>query len=234
MNLGLDSNTTFLGVSNGNLTISRIGTSPQTKLSLISDTIEFQLPNYTDSTKKFIKKLDNQGKVEYSSISIKDLSDVDSSAIPTQGNVLTWTGIKYAPVAPSSGSSTSVTNAQLLNSQPPSYYLDYANFTGTPPSQINYSLTEQSTNLKWVDNKTIYQITIIIASNQVNSNLSLSGINGTIDNIIDIQGVFTSNAASITPIQGQSSVGNILFVNKTNKTINSYAEGNITIRYTKQ
>lgn len=69
--------------------------------------------------------------------SIDDLSDVDTTTVaPSTGQVLKWDGAKWAPGtdATTGGSGT---DADTLDGQDGSYYLNYNNFTNTPTIPTN-------------------------------------------------------------------------------------------------
>jgi hypothetical protein len=77
--------------------------------------------------------------------SINDLTDVDTATIPpSSGQVLKWNGTRWAPAADIS-SGTSNADAATLEGEPGSYYLDYSNFTNTPTSFANLTLTGLTT-----------------------------------------------------------------------------------------
>jgi hypothetical protein len=69
--------------------------------------------------------------------SINDLSDVDTTTSPPiTGEVLKWDGAKWAPGTDIT-SGGSGTNADTLDGQDGSYYLNYNNFTNTPTIPTN-------------------------------------------------------------------------------------------------
>lgn len=65
------------------------------------------------------------------SLAISDLTDVQITGTPTTGYVLKWNGTKWAPAidATSGGAGT---DADTLNGQSGSYYLNYTNLSNTP------------------------------------------------------------------------------------------------------
>ena len=69
---------------------------------------------------------------EVANISIDALSDVDTTtSAPSTGQVLKWDGAKWAPAADVT-SGGGGTDADTLDGQDGSYYLNYNNFTNTP------------------------------------------------------------------------------------------------------
>jgi len=77
--------------------------------------------------------------------SINDLTDVDTTtSLPNTGQVLKWNGSAWAPAADVAESGAG-TDAATLDGQSPSYYLDYTNFTNTPTSFNELTLTGLTT-----------------------------------------------------------------------------------------
>jgi hypothetical protein len=77
--------------------------------------------------------------------SINDLTDVDTATTPpSSGQVLKWNGTSWAPAADIASGGASV-DAGTLEGEPGSYYLDYRNFTNTPTSFANLTLTGLTT-----------------------------------------------------------------------------------------
>lgn len=97
------------------------------------------------------------------------------------------------------------------------------------PGPINYSYTEQNTGIKWVDNKSIWQITVSITAG---ANISVS-INGTISEVISIEGTQIQGTDTYLPLQGTGTVGNLYSFNKNTKILTGASNGKITIKYTK-
>lgn len=77
--------------------------------------------------------------------SINDLTDVDTqTAAPSVGQVLKWNGTAWTPAA-DVASGGAGTDADTLDGEEGVYYLDYTNFTNTPTSFNNLSLTGLTT-----------------------------------------------------------------------------------------
>ncbi len=75
-------------------------------------------------------KLANHSDIGSSATSLGELTDV-SNATPTTGYVLKWSGTQWEPSADNT-SGAGGSNADTLDSQDGTYYLDYNNFTNTP------------------------------------------------------------------------------------------------------
>jgi hypothetical protein len=115
--------------------------------------------------------------------SINDLSDVDTvTNAPTSGQVLKWNGTNWVPAADIAEGGAGL-DATTLNGQLADYYLNYNNFTNTPTSFDNLSLTG---------------VTTLEATTEVLS--SLSGATGTVIHDLSVSAVFThaSPAADFT------------------------------------
>jgi len=77
--------------------------------------------------------------------SINDLLDVDTeTSLPSTGQILKWNGSRWAPAADIAESGAG-TDAATLDGEQPTYYLDYTNFTNTPTSFNNLTLTGLTT-----------------------------------------------------------------------------------------
>jgi hypothetical protein len=77
--------------------------------------------------------------------SINDLSDVDTeTAAPETGQVLKWNGTNWIPSADIT-SGGSGTDADTLDGQEGTYYLNYDNFTNLPTNYQNITLTGSTT-----------------------------------------------------------------------------------------
>ena len=105
----------------------------------------------------------------------------------------------------------------------------------------NYSLSEQATDLKWVDNKTIYQKTIYMDSLPNNTTKDFPH-GASIDYVVDYKGIVTDGTTYMsinTPSVGSSNSNAFrTFVNATNVRIATGSDrtawsGYVTIYYTK-
>jgi len=92
----------------------------------ITDSFDGNYNNLTNKPTLFDGDYDSLTNKPSIPLDLNDLSDV-SSAVPTTGQVLSWTGTTWMPSDP-----TAFTNASTLENQPGSYYLDYNNFINTP------------------------------------------------------------------------------------------------------
>lgn len=87
-----------------------------------------------------------------SSASIDDLGDVDTTTIaPTTGQVLKWDGSKWAPADDATSGGAGL-DADTLDGQHGTYYLDYNNFTNTPTIPADVSDLTDTTNLLFSGN----------------------------------------------------------------------------------
>jgi hypothetical protein len=99
------------------------------------------------------------------------------------------------------------------------------------PTAINYSYQEQLTGVNWVDARPIWQITVSLSSN---GTTVVSGINGTIAQVISFEGFNNPSGNIVTPIQGQNNIGYMYSMDPATKTITGpYSPSIITIKYTK-
>lgn len=112
--------------------------------------------------------------------SINDLSDVDTSTTPpTSGQVLKWDGEKWAPAADvTTGGGGS--DADTLDGQDGTYYLDYNNFTNLPSTFDSISFTGPTTftqTTEVVTNLTNATGTVVhdLSSSAVFNHTSLTG-----------------------------------------------------------
>lgn len=104
--------------------------------------------------------------------SINDLTDVDTqTASPSVGQVLKWNGTAWTPAA-DIASGGAGTDADTLDGEEGTFYLDYTNFTNTPTSFNNLSLTGLTT----IQQTAEVLITIENASGIVEHNLSQGAI----------------------------------------------------------
>lgn len=84
-------------------------------------------------------------QTQIANTTIGTLSDVSSTA-PSTGQVLKWNGTTWAPAADST-SGGGGSDADTLDSQDGTYYLDYNNFTNTPTIPADLSDLTDTTNL---------------------------------------------------------------------------------------
>jgi hypothetical protein len=71
------------------------------------------------------------GNIDTGSVAVSDLTDVQISGSITVGHVLKWNGTRWAPAVDATVGGAG-TDADTLNGQNGSYYLNYANLSGTP------------------------------------------------------------------------------------------------------